>query len=351
MFSRDIGSTEESILFIGEEKSAFSDNALGSNVSVTKVSSIVDALQRNDLAKFSLIAVEIGNLGSRASSVLKAIRDAASDVKILLLARMYQEPAALDMVKRGSSNGGRGLADDYLICPVATDEFLELAKIGTSPHESLTVSQRIIEKQAKKIKQLERLSTEDELTNLKNRRYFWEFARQLINMAKETQGQVTLLIFDIDNFKHYNDLYGHAAGDEILREASLIMKRCCRSHDLVGRIGGDEFAVLFWDEPKPVDKSKPAERRAHSEHPRDAIVIARRFRQEMSKAHLSSLGHEGRGVLTISGGLASYPTDAANIEELFDQADEALLDAKRSGKNRIYLIGDEKGDIDTIKDR
>jgi two-component system cell cycle response regulator len=193
---------------------------------------------------------------------------------------------------------------------------------------------------------------------LKNRRYICEFSRQIIEHARQEQKRVTLLVFDIDNFKKYNDLYGHYAGDEILRQVGVLMRRCCRSHDVVGRIGGDEFAVIFWDDPYIQDTNdiqnagfemvnKTRERRsATAEHPEEAISIARRFVRELEKAPASignnndgSLGPEGRGVLTISGGLASYPRDGSTIEELFEQADKALLEAKRSGKNRIYLVG------------
>ena len=122
------------------------------------------------------------------------------------------------------------------------------------------------------------------------------------------------------------------------------MRRFCRSHDIVGRIGGDEFAVIFWDEPQAKPVGAPAEgverRSARAEHPKEAIFIAKRFVRAVEKSELSALaglGPEGKGVLTISGGLASFPRDGSTIQELFQQADKALLEAKRSGKNRIYL--------------
>ncbi len=127
------------------------------------------------------------------------------------------------------------------------------------------------------------------------------------------------------------------------------MKRCCRSHDVVGRIGGDEFAVIFWDDPNKVESDGgEAERRlVAADHPKEAIFIANRFRGELKNTELSLLGPEGKGVLAISGGLASFPRDGSTIQELFEQADEALFEAKRSGKNRIYLVGES--DITEIR--
>jgi len=71
---------------------------------------------------------------------------------------------------------------------------------------------------------------------------------------------LSVALFDIDDFKHYNDDYSHSAGDEILKEAAKLMLNCCREHDVVGRIGGDEFAVIFWDGPK-IDQNQPQQER------------------------------------------------------------------------------------------
>jgi len=128
------------------------------------------------------------------------------------------------------------------------------------------------------------------------------------------------------------------------------MRRCCRGHDVVGRIGGDEFSVVFWDDPSisesVIEQTKDERRSTDSDHPNEVISIARRFVSELEKTpapigNLSNtgLGPKGTGTLTISGGLASFPRDGSTEEELFKQADKALLEAKRSGKNRIYLIG------------
>ena len=125
------------------------------------------------------------------------------------------------------------------------------------------------------------------------------------------------------------------------------MKHCCRAGDVVGRIGGDEFAVVFCDQSRANQTTSAGntaqERRlAKAEHPNEAIYMAQRLASDLKKTELSALsglGQQGKGVLTISGGLASFPRDGSTVQELFQQADKALLDAKRSGKNRIYLVG------------
>ena len=165
------------------------------------------------------------------------------------------------------------------------------------------------------------------MTGLKNRRYILEFAKQIIERAQEENGRVTVLIFDIDDFKHYNDVYGHAAGDEVLKQAATLIQRCCRKHDMVARMGGDEFAVVFWDDPQC---PQPCRRRRKAfifgrPSADEVIFIAKRFRRELEKTELRFLGPEGKGVLTISGGLASLDRDGSTAEELFAKADQALL--------------------------
>ncbi|GAF78961.1 unnamed protein product [marine sediment metagenome] len=247
-----------------------------------------------------------------------------------------------------SPRSSRKPADDYLICPVD----IKLIGNGSKPAEPVQRTRQISfvrgDYKDARIRELEKLATEDDLTGLKNRRYVREFLRQIIERAKREDLRVTLFLFDIDNFKHYNDTYGHAVGDMVLRQAAVMMRRCCRAHDVTGRIGGDEFAVIFWDLPGSEgrqDKSEKvrAERRgADIEHPQEAFFMSERFRKEISSAEFSFLGHEGKGVLTISGGLASFSSDGMTAEELLEQADRAMLEAKRSGKNRIYLVGKAK---------
>jgi diguanylate cyclase (GGDEF)-like protein len=140
-------------------------------------------------------------------------------------------------------------------------------------------------------------------------------------------------LYDIDDFKRYNDRFGHAAGDEILRETAAMMKQITRRHDVVARIGGDEFAVLFWD-------TGPT-RQPNSQPLQTAYQLADRFRRAVSSHAFQALGPKASGTLTISGGLATFPWDGWTIDQLLRRADEALLSAKANGKNNIHLVGGE----------
>jgi GGDEF domain-containing protein len=190
---------------------------------------------------------------------------------------------------------------------------------------------------------LQKLAITDELTGLYNGRYFRHFLTRIIDKARTLRFPVTLLLFDIDNFKKYNDQYGHGVGDEILRQTAALMRRCCRDHDLVARISGDEFAVVFWEKEGPRQPRDGKVVASPGRPPQSVMFILDRFRRLLSLPDFSNLGATGKGTLTISGGLAVFPYDAGDVDTLIDAADRALMfGAKQGGKNSIYLVGHDE---------
>jgi diguanylate cyclase (GGDEF)-like protein len=188
---------------------------------------------------------------------------------------------------------------------------------------------------------LQKLAITDQLTGVYNRRYFEHFLTRILEKARVMRFPVTLLLFDIDDFKRYNDTYGHGVGDQILKETAALMRRTCREHDLVARIGGDEFAVVFWEKEGP-RTPKGAERVMPTKPPQSPRLVFERFRRLMASQDFPGLGSSGKGVLTISGGLASFPWDGRDVAELIEAADQALVKgAKQSGKDRIFLVGED----------
>lgn len=186
---------------------------------------------------------------------------------------------------------------------------------------------------------LQRLAITDELTGLSNARYFRHFLSLILERARKLHFPVTLLVFDIDDFKHYNDEYGHKTGDEILKQVAALMKRCVRQHDLVARIGGDEFGVVFWDKEGPRQPRQPKPN-ATLRPPQEPLQVFERFKGLISSEEFPSLGQTGKGSLTVSAGLAVFPWDATGVDALVDEADRRLMHgAKRNGKNAIYIVG------------
>lgn len=327
----------EKILLIGSPRTALlrPDNLDGATI----CESILAGIEQAQTGSFQTIGVLLSSILGNHQKALQALRQSSPHSRIILLAEMLQEPMARELTGRGTSS--HKIADDYLICPVRIEELLPPApQSHTEPEEKHNWEKDYQER----IRQLERLATEDDLTGLKNRRYLNQFLSQVLALARQVHFPVTLLLFDIDNFKLYNDQFGHAVGDRVLIQAGRMIRHCCRAQDVVARIGGDEFAVVFWDLPE-TDKSHPPSAHSHErrqpphKHPREPLFMAERFRKEIAASQLPLLGPQGPGQLTISGGLASFPEDGKNAQELLQRADEALLEAKRQGKNQIIIIG------------
>jgi diguanylate cyclase (GGDEF)-like protein len=168
---------------------------------------------------------------------------------------------------------------------------------------------------------LEQLSFTDGLTHLHNHRYFQDRLRLEAKRADRSREPLALLLVDIDNFKWLNDRHGHAAGDEVLRRVATILNQTARETDLVARYGGEEFALLA---PRTDTKG--------------ATALAERVRQgvaEMSFHGLDLAAANGIKV-TTSVGVSVYRAD---IKRFFDEADRALYQAKREGKDCVVLFG------------
>jgi GGDEF domain-containing protein len=186
---------------------------------------------------------------------------------------------------------------------------------------------------------LQNMAITDDLTGVYNARYFRHFLQRILQKARLLHFPVTLLLFDIDDFKTYNDQFGHQVGDEILKQTAAMMKRCTREHDLVARIGGDEFAVVFWDKEGPRQPRQPRPGIV-SRPPQSPVQIFERFKRMIQSDEFTALGSHGQGKLGISAGLAVYPWDADEVNALVAAADKALMQgAKKHGKNRLSLIG------------
>jgi diguanylate cyclase (GGDEF)-like protein len=142
----------------------------------------------------------------------------------------------------------------------------------------------------------------------------------------------------VDDLKTFNDRYGHAAGDLILKETVRLLQSVIRPSDRVCRIGGDEFAVVFHDPEGP--------RAAGSTPPKSVSDIALRFQREVAGKRFPKLGLEAPGTLTVSGGLSTYPWDGRSPDELLAAADERAMRSKREGKN-VIRYGPGAGDVCT----
>lgn len=153
------------------------------------------------------------------------------------------------------------------------------------------------------------------MTNLYNRRSFYELATKMIQLAQRSNEDLYIIIFDIDNFKKINDTYGHDIGDKVIIALSKTVLKYIRRSDIAARWGGEEFVLLL---PK-TDKE-------------GALIIAEKIRAKIEKLQIAQIS------FTISMGVAAFKhTKDTDINVTIKKADEALYKAKTSGKNRVCL--------------
>ncbi len=169
-------------------------------------------------------------------------------------------------------------------------------------------------------KDIETLAITDGLTGVYTRRYFIERFEEEIKRSAVRQCTLAFLMVDADHFKMVNDQHGHLAGDKVLKEIANIIQENVREIDIVGRFGGEEFCVVLPD--TDLEGSR---------------VVAERIRKSAEKRLIKAYDSTLR--VTLSIGLAIYPSDGKLLEELMDKADWALYRAKSQGRNCVVAFG------------
>ena len=180
---------------------------------------------------------------------------------------------------------------------------------------------------------MKRTADMDGLTRLFAKKYMTVTLGELIYRAHQKSSLLSIFLFDIDNFKNYNDMNGHVAGDKLLQELSKLVTENTRQNNIIGRVGGEEFLIIF-----------PGTEKAQ------AFKIADQLRSKIASFPFSSAERQPLGCVSISGGVACYPQDSLDSAELMRQADQALYRAKASGRNCVLeaqstYCGSEDGEV------
>ncbi len=163
----------------------------------------------------------------------------------------------------------------------------------------------------------------DYLTGLKTRGYFEQQLELEIKRCERKKSPLSLLMIDIDFFKPLNDKYGHHVGDQVLRDVSSLLTKDMREIDTVARYGGEEFVIIL-----PETSATSASR------------VAQRLRRSVENAKFFAGSSASVEQLTISIGIATYPSDARFKRDLIEAADAALYDAKSRGRNQVMMFSD-----------
>ena len=162
------------------------------------------------------------------------------------------------------------------------------------------------------------LSYTDDLTGIYNHRFFIQQLTLEVERQKRYASPLSLLMVDIDYFKHYNDTNGHLAGDQVLKAVAFLIQRGVRQTDIVARYGGEEFSAILIN----AGRGK-------------ALEIAERVRRNVADTHIPNEGAQPNKNLTVSIGVATFSSSISTLTDLIREADHALYRAKKAGRNCI----------------
>ncbi|QCO17007.1 diguanylate cyclase (plasmid) [Azospirillum brasilense] len=195
------------------------------------------------------------------------------------------------------------------------DEFLRKPLDLTWLRARLLAASRVVDMQ----RQLERLATTDSLTGALNRGRFMARAADEVARARRSGQPLSAIMLDIDHFKKVNDTYGHATGDEAIRTVVRVCRSMVRGADVLGRLGGEEFAILLPETP-----------------PQGAALLAERLRRALAETDVRIANGAGSSLsFTVSIGVSALRPAESSVAAVLARADEALYRAKNGGRNRV----------------
>jgi len=281
---------------------------------------------------FSIVfAVVLATLSLHAKFLLQAQPDTLSGWSGTLAASIFMGTAISGMhyiameaayfIPASDNSYTTGLSPTLLavVISVITLMLMSLTFAGSilARHRK-TILALLHEVEERKIAQKEArdLAMTDHLTGLSSRAHFYQRLDQHLKLADREKKQLALLALDLDRFKPVNDTYGHPVGDALLQAVATTFTKHSRETDLVARVGGDEFAILL----------------VHPDDREAVRTIAQRIIDEVNKA-MTIMGQEIQ--IGTSIGIAHFPDDADNEEDLMHRADRALYEAKNSGRNTL----------------
>lgn len=237
------------------------------------------------------------NVKSEAGKLLSSFKSMLNEVYILKEEKEKTQIAMLKEVRKSEK---------------LKSEFLKNAeKMVTERTVELTKAQE----------ELEKLARIDALTSIYNRRVFDEVFEREFSLAKRTKNDLSLLIIDVDNFKKFNDRYGHQKGDKCLQDISSCMQmHAQRITDILTRYGGEEFTIIM----------------SHTDR-KTALKIAEKIRTEIEGLTIPHEDSSWKKVTVSIGGTTLVDGMNISYEQLFDMADKALYEAKETGRNKIVI--------------
>ena len=266
-----------------------------------------DAIDKVKEFFYNIALVEVELPDMTGLDLLKVIKSIHPDTSVIFITG---KPSLENSV--GALNAG---ANAYMMKPLKMEEMMDHISDALDRQRAIIETRELLFAERKKREFYQYLSIIDGLTDLYNHRHFHELLTQEVARAVRYEHPLSLLMIDIDDFKRFNDSFGHPAGDKALQGISRLFKENCRRVDYICRYGGEEFGIIT-----PETSGK------------NAVHLARRLVNKVREMKIAIYESTVEESLTISIGLAGYPADAKTKNDLIIKADKYLLEAKKAGK-------------------
>lgn len=290
---------------------------------VTTASTGEKALRLFAETPFTLVITDIRMPGMNGIDLLRKIKAENQDTQVIIITSHASLDTAVTALREG--------AYDYLIKPFEDLEVISAVVDRALEKVSLVVENRLLlEKLHINNQELElanvflrEMAIRDGLTGLYNHRHFQETLAAEVARSQRHKREFSLIFFDVDHFKTFNDTHGHPEGDTLLRILGQLIQERLRETDLAYRYGGEEFVLLLPETSKE-----------------GAVVVAENLRMKIETTPLKGAEIQPMGKITVSIGVATFPGDGEEAAKLLENADQALYRAKQGGRNRVVVVED-----------
>ncbi len=276
-----------------------------------------DAIAKAEKRFFNLTLLDMRLPDMVGTDLLSRLKEIHPEMVVIMVTGFATLEAAVDSLHQG--------AYAYVVKPITLDKITPIVEQAIEKQRKALEERKLMSPgQRDKLAYWE-LSIVDNLTQLCNRTHFHKLLSREIAVSERYDHPLALILMDVDRFERYNDAHGHPAGDKALKQIAHILKDLSRKVDIVARYGGEEFAVA-----------------APETDRKGGLTLARRLVKAVEKTRFETDIGSSEVKLTISAGIASYPSDAEEEEELISKATQALFKAKEGGGNTAFLLSSKK---------
>lgn len=283
------------------------DKLTQEGINVTTAKDGTEALQLIRKELFEIVITDLKMPGMSGMELLYQVVKICPDTCVIIMSAYGTVESAVQVMKSG--------AYDYVCKPFELEEIKFI--VGKAVER-----QRLL-RDSRMVKHYKYLSSTDGLTGVYNHRYFQEYLDFEIQSSVKNHSMFALLFADVDNFKKFNDTFGHVAGDTVLRELATLFRGKTRKTDFIARYGGEEFAIVLPDTQLI-----------------GGLRVASHIRREIQSRKWVQTVTSPEATITLSTGVVEYPRDGRLKGDLIKKADEAMYFAKKNGKNRVcYFNG------------